>query len=159
MSLPQRFVVTRAEATIDSTHDLAEEAARHLVAWGLPERRAADLRLALAEMICNVCRHAYAGEKPGPLRLELIWSEDDITLSVAHQGVLFDPFSVKEPPEPDPEDPSTWPEGGMGLMLIRQLTDFIEYYRSGGWIIFSAIVCEPLHQPVSSASDGHDDVS
>ena len=54
-----------------------------------------------------------------------------IALSVVDTGLSFDPTRVPPPRDLDPDDPSTWPEGGMGLPIIRAACDELRYSSDG----------------------------
>jgi serine/threonine-protein kinase RsbW len=76
-------------------------------------------------------RHAYGG-RGGRVEVELAREGKSIALSVLDSGISFDPTLVPPPREPDPDDPSTWPEGGMGLPIIRAACDELRYASEGG---------------------------
>ena len=117
-------------ATLEDARRFATETSRVLGEWGLPEDRLASWEMAVAEMATNVARHGYPGE-PGPMALLLSWGAEGLQIAVIDHGIAYDPADVPPPPEPDPEDPSTWPEGGMGIMLVRAAGDELTYERDG----------------------------
>lgn len=95
-----------------------------------------DLRLAVEEACVNVMRHAYRGGAPGELTLEVAhepWQgRAAIRVSLGDRGQPFDPLSLAAPsPAPDAEQ---LPLGGLGVHLMRQVTDLQRYQhdaRSG----------------------------
>ncbi|MCB9897490.1 MAG: ATP-binding protein [Planctomycetes bacterium] len=108
-----------------------QAAAETLTCWGAPGERVAALTVALAELGTNVCRHGYAAGAPGPLEVELRWDDEGLQLTLRDEGVAFDPTAVPDPPVPDPDDPDTWPERGMGLLIVRGTGDRLRYRRRG----------------------------
>jgi serine/threonine-protein kinase RsbW len=91
-----------------------------------------DLQVVLDEVCSNVFKHAYGAappdEAPGALRLVVQRLPDAIELTFIDQGRAFDPLSL---PAPDLtlslEDR---PLGGLGIHLIRQMTDRQSYRHS-----------------------------
>lgn len=80
-----------------------------------------DLQVVLDEVCSNIFRHAYAGAAPGALRLIVRRLPDAIELTFIDQGRAFDPLSV--PPPDLTLSLEDRPLGGLGLHLIRQMTD------------------------------------
>jgi serine/threonine-protein kinase RsbW len=86
----------------------------------------ADLKLAVTEACTNAIEHAYAGN-PGANEIVVRFALDDDALAVEVQdwGVGFD--TEIEPPR----DEELRDRAGVGLMLIRSLTDELTI-ESGG---------------------------
>lgn len=127
-----RFTIhLSVEADFPSVRLLAAACHGVLAEWGLPPERRSLLELAVVEAATNVVRHAYGG-RGGRVEVELTREGGAIALSVVDTGTSFDPTRVPPPREPDPADPSTWPEGGMGLPIIRAACDELRYRAEGG---------------------------
>ena len=99
--------------------------------WKVAEERAATLELALVEAATNVVRHAYRDREPNRVRVRVVREGANLFVSVIDTGNSFDPSKVPPPPIPDPDDPSTWPEGGMGLSIIRAACHRLDYATTG----------------------------
>ena len=85
-----------------------------------------DLKLALTEACTNVVQHAY-GETEGVVEIVCELLPDRLAVEVSDSG---DGFS---PPEAGPLDPGDASEGGLGLAIIRALSDEVEVVgRDGG---------------------------
>lgn len=90
-----------------------------------------DLRLIVEEACVNVMHHAYPAGQGGPMALEVRIVRDGgprrVVLSFEDQGRPFDPLSVA------PVDTRVAAEarapGGLGVHLIRQLSDRQHYER------------------------------
>lgn len=119
-------------ATLPAVRLLSAALRGALFGWPLTEERRMRLELALVEAATNVARHAYRDLPPGPVTLVLSRDGANLSLSVKDRGRPFDPHAVPAPPEPDPEDPTTWPEGGMGLPIIRSACDELRYASVDG---------------------------
>ena len=96
----------------------------------LPMPETFKLNLALEEAVVNVMNYAYPG-KTGE-RLWLTAEADNapattITFTLKDHGVPFDPTVATDPDiSLDAEDR---PIGGLGIFLIRQTMDSVEYER------------------------------
>ena len=127
----RRTIHFSVEADFPSVRLLAAACHGVLAEWGLSSDRRALLELAVVEAATTVVRHAYGG-RGGRVELELARDGAAISLAVVDSGTAFDPRGVPAPREPDPRDPSTWPEGGMGLPIIRAACDELHYLSEGG---------------------------
>lgn len=125
-------VALTADASFSSVRLAASALRAVLELWGVPETRRHALELALVEAMTNVARHAYADLPRGTFCVRMARSGGTLSAAIADRGRAFDPFAVASPPEPDPHDPSTWPEGGFGLPLIRSAADEISYASRDG---------------------------
>lgn len=120
-------IVLTTEARLPALRLLAAAARGVLEDWQLPEDQRGLLELALVEAATNVVRHAYKGREGATIALALGRDGAQMWVSIRDRGSAFDPSSIPEPEEPDPDDPSTWPEGGMGLPIMRSACDRLEY--------------------------------
>ncbi|GAB6886559.1 hypothetical protein JCM13304A_00570 [Desulfothermus okinawensis JCM 13304] len=83
-----------------------------------------SLELLIYESASNVIKHAYPKEKPGKLKIKIWLDPEKIVLHVIDFGKGFDPHTL---PEPDHNFPA---EGGMGVFLIKKITDKFSYFFS-----------------------------
>lgn len=96
-----------------------------------PVHAVAQVRLALEEVIVNVMTYGSAGLTAPRLTIDLTQQESQVRITVADNGIAFDPLQVA-PPNLD----ATLEEreiGGLGLFLVFQLMDSVSYQRSGDW--------------------------
>jgi serine/threonine-protein kinase RsbW len=86
----------------------------------------ADMKLALTEACSNSIRHAYEGGRHGAVEIRYELAGDRLAVEVSDDGEGFDPEALEiEPGELD--------EGGLGIAIIRALTDDLSISpRSGG---------------------------
>lgn len=93
-----------------------------------------DLQVVLDEVCSNVFKHAYARTAdqdtamPGTLRLIVHRLPAAIELTFIDQGQAFDPLSLPPPDLTLPLDER--PLGGLGIHLVRQMTDHQSYRHS-----------------------------
>lgn len=83
----------------------------------------ADMELALGELCSNVIRHAQMTPNSN-YQVDLELNEDKALITVSDQGVGFDPEITEEPTPTD--------SGGLGLWLVEQLTDRLEFESVAG---------------------------
>lgn len=106
-----------------------------LEAWclerGLSPDARHDLRLIAEEACRNVIAHAYPPGAPGPLELRAeavrLGARRAVRLTVEDQGRPFDPLSLPPPALGLPLEQR--PIGGLGVHLIRSLSDEQRYRR------------------------------
>jgi serine/threonine-protein kinase RsbW len=91
----------------------------------LPEDVGHRVISAFVEAFNNAVIHAYKGVAPGPVEVEMNVSRDRLRVIVCDQGQSFTPDLIPEP------DLDALPEGGLGLFIIRNFMDHVEYERVG----------------------------
>lgn len=99
---------------------------------GLSEDRLDNLRLAVSEACINAINaHGRLGTDADHILIRCGLSLDRIEVEVVDHGSGFDPTAVPELPAPT--DPARLEhEGGLGLQLIRALTDETEIRSDHG---------------------------
>lgn len=108
-----RAFIKRAGAALDASDDAV-----------------GDLCLAVDEAVTNIVLHGYAGAS-GPVELHVQRDGDAIVVLLRDRARTFDGRGI-EPPHLD-ESLAKRKFGGMGVYLIRQLTDAAEFRpRAGG---------------------------
>jgi anti-sigma regulatory factor (Ser/Thr protein kinase) len=107
--------------------DLAAFAARARVPGGAQ----LDLRLVLDELLSNLHKYARRDGHPPAVTIAARVAREEVELEIADDGPAFDPLSAP-PPAADLELEER-PIGGLGIHLVRQLTDQATYERAGGW--------------------------
>ena len=106
--------------------DRVRQAARVL---GVDPERTGHMELAAEEAFVNICKH---GGPPGSVEIELscLGGTDSLAVEIADTGRPFDPLSR---PEPDLKaDIEHRAIGGLGVHLIKKLSDAVEYRRKDG---------------------------
>lgn len=80
---------------------------------------------AFVEAFNNAVIHAYKGDEPGPVEVQMEVHPSHLSVRVLDAGRTFAPESVPEP------DLDALPEGGLGLFIIRNFMDRVDYTRQG----------------------------
>jgi|ERR1041384_3696362 anti-sigma regulatory factor (Ser/Thr protein kinase) len=109
--------------------DPATEAASR---WLTDRKAAPDVQylanLAIEELLTNCIKYSYedAGEHTIEIRLQI--SGEELALTVTDDGRPFNPLEL---PTPDTHLPVQYrPVGGLGIYLLRQMSDRMEYVRT-----------------------------
>jgi anti-sigma regulatory factor (Ser/Thr protein kinase) len=88
-----------------------------------------DLDLALEEVLANIISYGYADDREHQITVSLEARTGEIRVHVEDDGRPFDPLEAPEPDTTRPLDER--PVGGLGIHLVRQLMDGLEYRRQG----------------------------
>lgn len=83
------------------------------------EEALADLKLAVTEACSNSVRHAYGEGREGIVHIDYELHPDRLVIEVSDDGAGFDS-------EEWAREPGELTEGGLGLAIIRSLTDELE---------------------------------
>lgn len=97
---------------------------------GLSEDATFKLTLALDEIVANVIRHGFGDDQEHRIEVKVTVDDRTVTASVEDDGRAFDP---REAPVPDLDLPIEMrTPGGLGMHLVRQTMDSVEYRRDDG---------------------------
>jgi serine/threonine-protein kinase RsbW len=91
----------------------------------LSEETLHDLKLALTEACTNSVRHAYANGREGEVEIVYELAPDRLAVEVGDEGAGFEPAGGHERGDPDLS------EGGLGIAIIRAVSDEVEIGRRG----------------------------
>jgi len=104
---------------------LSEFGQRH----GLPSKVIHDLNLALEEILTNIISYGYTDNRQHEIRVSLSVQPGEVRAEVQDDGQPFNPL---EAPEPDTTKPlEERAVGGLGIHIVRKITDGLEYKRQG----------------------------
>lgn len=131
MTSRRQAISLTVTATLDSLPRLLDAVDEVSDAAGANPAVRHDLRLAVEEACVNVMRHAYRGGKPGQLTIDLApatWQgAPAIRVLIQDCGMPFDPLQCGSPQRGS--DIEQLPIGGLGIHLMRQMTDSQSYRR------------------------------
>ena len=140
--------MTRREIKIFSIYEKVAEACYSLRDFCFKEhiekKICSELELCLTEALNNVIKHAYKEDPNKVIDITFTFDRSELTMLIEDTGSPR--LTVKEPElEYDPKDINSLPEGGMGLFIIKNLTDSSEYFTKEGKNIF---LMKKIIQPV-----------
>ena len=96
---------------------------------GIPEPELLGINLVLEELFTNVIFHAHDDGAEHEVQIHVALDGRDLRIEVSDDGRPFDP---REAPRPDLNAPLDEREiGGLGLHLVRESVDALDYRREG----------------------------
>jgi len=123
------------ELTITLNNDISEldSLHEHLEEFGiinnLDKNVMFPINLALDELITNSISYGFHDDKEHIIQITVSLKNDELVALVEDDGIPFNPL---ESPEPDINVPAEERKiGGLGIHLVRKLTDGIRYARKG----------------------------
>ncbi|UYB51923.1 ATP-binding protein [Xanthomonas sp. AM6] len=134
-----RLQMAPALDTLAQLSDTLEAALlRHGVTWEHVSRA----RLIVEELACNTLEHGHlSGEQP-PVEVTLQVESGALVLEFHDSGPAFD---LRSAPPPDLDaDIAERPIGGLGLHLVRQLADHIDYRHDAGRNVVRITLLQPF---------------
>lgn len=119
--------------TIDAAISSLPRALAHVTetldGLGVPEKTVQEIELAVDEAVTNVMLHGYTSPE-GRIHVCCRLDGDTIWVTIEDEAPPFDPTTA---PEPDLEGGvDDRPIGGLGIYLIREMTDELRYERKEG---------------------------
>jgi serine/threonine-protein kinase RsbW len=124
-------------ARLESLEGLVKSATGSALQWGLADEGLFAVELVTEEAVVNVFKYAYPhGE--GKVRLRCMEEGDRFVIEVTDWGAPFNATTI-----PDPDVTSLLEErsvGGLGIHLMRNMTDEISYKREDGQNILSLFI-------------------
>lgn len=87
--------------------------------------------ICLTEALNNVIKHAYKEEKGKSIQVRVIKDKNFIEVNIIDEGIPRTNLEIKKL-DYNPEDLNSLPESGMGLFIIQQLMDELDYFSING---------------------------
>lgn len=113
----------------------------------LPDSRLDDLRLAVTEACSNAIKAHRPDAADEPVVISCHLEEDRFRVDIRDRGPGFDPDALAR--LPDPADPTRLNhESGLGIPLIKVLTDDVTFEPAGDGTIVSMTLKRPSVQPI-----------
>ena len=129
MSKP-RTAVLRLQGDDARVGDALDAVRSFAGAARLPPELIQDVLVVVDEVVANTLRHGrFEGREP-EVEIRLAIQEGALELQFSDNASPFDPLSVADPRLDRPVEAR--PSGGLGLFLVRSLTDSQCYTREGG---------------------------
>lgn len=90
-----------------------------------------DLWLISEEVLTNIIKYSYGAERVGTIQVLITGDREKLLLSFEDTGEAFNPLETTIDPLLD-EEIENRPIGGLGIFLVKQLADRLDYsYRDG----------------------------
>jgi serine/threonine-protein kinase RsbW len=94
---------------------------------GLSDEQCSELEVAVDEACTNVIRHAFPERNTGQITVVCSPLDAGLQVAVLDKGRPFDPEQARK--TANEKRSRDLASGGIGLLLIRQLTDAVHYQR------------------------------
>lgn len=120
---------------------LLKRANEFLCAESLPPGQAYAASLVLEELVTNVVRHAHDDPSGREMCLDLALEAGKLRIVSRDDGRPFDPTEAELP-----KRPATLAEaqpGGLGLTLVRTMSESVAYRRQDGRNVVEVVVGDP----------------
>jgi serine/threonine-protein kinase RsbW len=99
----------------------------------IPVTQAQRLEICLNEVLANVLAYGGSAALAAPIRLQLevlcTTEAAEARMTVSDAGFAFNPLMVTMPPRPNTLAEAR--PGGLGLVMIRRCSDWLDYRREG----------------------------
>ena len=143
-AIVEAAVLRNEESEMERLDDLLDrfEERSHLSAAIMSQ-----LRIVCDELVSNVIAHAYPEGRPGDIDVRLELAGSKVVVTVSDDGVSFNPLAVAPPDTTLPLEHR--PLGGLGIHLVRSLTDEATYRREGGRNVIMLMKVVPSPVPGS----------
>lgn len=119
--MPPEVKTFEVKAEAKSLPSFRKELRSLLEQAGFEAKATHDFVLSVDEVLANVIRHGYGGNRGEKIHISFSDLGDRAEILIEDHGPCFDPREV-----PSPELPREKP-GGLGIHLIRTLTDELHY--------------------------------
>ncbi|HET6555805.1 MAG TPA: ATP-binding protein [Prolixibacteraceae bacterium] len=120
----KHFVIENQVEELTSLAKKIEELAEK---WQLPQALAMNINLAIEEALTNIIFYAFPDHDKHEIKVSVSLSNNLLTIKITDNGIPFNPLSQ---PLPDITLPAEKrPIGGLGIFLISQMMDKMQYTR------------------------------
>ena len=118
------------KASLSAVSSANETASRWLADHNAPPEVQYLANLAVEELITNCIKYGYEDAADHIIEVKLQISGNELALTVTDDGRPFNPLEL---PEPDIHLPiEERPIGGLGIYLLRRMSDHMDYVRAAG---------------------------
>jgi len=126
-------------ARLDTLHQMLQWIHKQIKSVGFEVSDLRKIELASEEALVNVIKHGYKNESAGFIELSVVIHDNDkMILTIRDKGLLFNP--LKQEAKVDLESPLEQRlEGGLGILMMRQYMDQINYKRDGEYNLLTMI--------------------
>ncbi len=125
-------------ATLDSLTSIQDYIQHHVVLAGIHAKQAFSIQLIVEEVIVNIISHAYRNTDPGIITIGIEFSGDTVSISFSDTGPPFDPLGATPPDITEGINERS--VGGLGILMVTQMADGIEYHRCDNKNILTVMI-------------------
>ena len=111
--------------------EINQQIRKYLSDNNLEEHLCNAVEICLTEALNNVIKHSYGGDTSKPIDINIRKDPKLLELEIVDVGAPRKNLIIKDL-DFDPADIENLPEGGMGLFIIKQLMDELDYSSKEG---------------------------
>lgn len=129
MTLGADRLVMQVRPLADALEPARQAMRRHLDAGAVDRHAVYRCELVLEELLLNIVRHGGPHAGAATIELSVTVAPRHVLLVFVDGGAPFDPTR-----QPDPVPPATLDEardGGLGVLLVKRLSQHLHYRRDG----------------------------
>lgn len=102
--------------------ELAEE-------WEISQALVMNINLVIEEAVSNIIFYGFADKRKHEIEILITLDNNLLTISITDDGIPFNPLEQQQPDITLPAEER--PVGGLGIFLISQIMDEMQYTRKG----------------------------
>jgi len=118
---------------LSDSSKLSDFLASYAKTYMIPDDIYNDLRLVLEEAFVNIASYAFTKGDTQTITVEINSTTEEISITFRDAGIAFDPLTMTE----DRIETDDHSKGGMGIHIIKSLTDHQKYCRVGHSNVFT----------------------
>ena len=126
--IEQTFNITSDYGNVIEVNQQIRE---YLSGENLEEHLCNAVEICLTEALNNVIKHSYSGDNTKSIEINIKKDSKFLEIEIVDAGSPRKNLTIKEL-DFDPEDIDNLPESGMGLFIIKQLMDELDYNSKEG---------------------------
>lgn len=126
--IEQTFNITSDYGNVIEVNQQIRE---YLAGENLEEHLCNAVEICLTEALNNVIKHSYGGDNTKSIEINIKKDSKFLEIEIVDAGSPRKNLTIKEL-DFDPEDIDNLPESGMGLFIIKQLMDELDYNSKEG---------------------------
>ncbi|HOD42567.1 MAG TPA: ATP-binding protein [Candidatus Wallbacteria bacterium] len=120
--------VANNQAELDKIVEFVEATG---IEWNFNAKLSGEINLMLEELFVNTVSYGYPDQSEGSVEIKLSAGGGELAIEFSDDGEEFNPLSIAAA---DTElDIMHRKIGGLGMHLIRQISDSVEYKRNGNF--------------------------
>ena len=120
----EEFMLTNDIKHVDDLNKFVDTITTHL---NFDKSKAANIKLAVEEAVVNVIEYAYPQGTKGDISVQAMYNKRKLKFVITDSGVAFNP--TKSELADTTLSAEDRPIGGLGILLVRELMDSINYER------------------------------
>ena len=130
----KRFVIENQIGELSSLADKIDELAEE---WELSPALAMNMNLVIEEAVSNIIFYAFNDDNKHEIRISISLENSSLTIKIIDDGIPFNPLAQQQPNITLPAEER--PVGGLGIFLISQIMDEMNYARQKNQNILTLI--------------------